>query len=276
MADEKKIESVEIPAGNSKEDLIKAGSSANKIGEGKPKQSDTQNVNLEDYVPKKTYEELQSKLTEQGSETGELREFAKSVSPLIEKLKDNEVLVEAIMGDKITVELAQAVIDGKVTVGEAEAVSEAHKEVKEELGKKEYGEASKEDVEKLVAEKLKEIDDKFGKKVTELESNMEGKEIEQKTTEFINNCPDYLEYADLVADYFKEHTNEWDVEKAYYIVKGKELTQKATKENDKNAAEAAKEMAANAAGGGSQTSGKINDKSVADELIATMKSSNAF
>ncbi len=277
MADEKKTESVN--AGNSETLISKDGPTANEMVVGKPDKSVSQKeINLDDYVPKKVHEEATSKITEQGTELGELREFAKEVSPLIEKMRENPALVEAIMTDKIDLDLAQAVIDGKVTVKEATEVAEAHEEVKKELGEKEYAKTSEKDIEKLISDKLsdklKDVDSKIEKKFNEVNVKFEGKKIEEDTAEFIKNTSDYLEYAEQVADYLKE-TGKWDVSEAYYIVKGKALTEKAIKENDKNAAEAAKDIAANA-GGGSSQSGKIEQRNIIDDLIAGGRNPNAF
>ena len=263
MTEEKKTESVvpetEKPTGSSSEGLIKEGSSPNEmnVGEGKSK------IDLENFVTKKSYEELQSKLGEQGSELGELREFTKEVAPLIEKLRDNPALVEAVMTNKISLDLAQAVLDDKIKIEEATAVAEAHEDVKKELGEKKYEKASKEEIEKLVTSKINEI-----------KAELEGKDLEKKTVDFIKDCPDYLDYADQISDYFKTHPDEWDVERVYYYVKGKDMTDKGVKENAKRAAEAAKEMAANAGGGGSQAGGKFDGRSIVDDLIAGGRNPN--
>jgi len=274
MTDDKKIESVDAGNSNNSNDLIsKDGPTANEIAGGKPDKSVSQEkVNSEDYIPKKQYDELTSKLSEQGIEVGELREFAKEVSPLIEKIRENPALVEAIMNDKIDLELAQAVMDGKVTIKEATEVAEAHEEVKKELGEKEYSKTSEKDIEKLISDKLKDVDSKIEKKFNEVNVKFEGKKIEEDTAEFIKNTPDYLEYAEQVADYLKE-TGKWDISEAYYIVKGKALTEKAVKENDKNASEAAKDIAANA-GGGSSQGGKISGRDLVDDLIAGGRNPN--
>jgi hypothetical protein len=271
MTEEKKIESVN--AGNSDNFISKDGPTANEIAGGKPNESTSQEkVNLEDYVPKKQYDEATSKVSEQGSELGALREFVKEVSPLIEKMRENPALVEAIMNDKIDLELAQAVMDGKVTIKEATEVAEAHKEVKKELGEKEYSKTSEKDIEKLISDKLKDVDSKIDKKFNEVNVKFEGKKLEEDTAEFIKNTPDYLEYAEQIADYLKEN-GKWDVSEAYYIVKGKALTEKAVKENDKNASEAAKDIAANA-GGGSSQGGKISGRDLVDDLIAGGRNPN--
>lgn len=266
MTDEKKTESVvgQQPAGNSGEDLIKAGSSPNEINsEGKPNKSESQKVNLDEYIPKKNFEELQKTLGDQSGELNELREFTKEVAPLIEKLRENPALVEAIMVNKIDLDLAQAVLDDKIKIEEATAVAEAHEEVKKELGKKEYEKASKEEIEKLITAEVNKV-----------RAEMEGKDLEKKTVDFIKETPDYLDYADQISDYFKNHTDEWDVEKVYYYVKGKDMTEKGVAENAKRAAEAAKELAANAGGGGSQASGKFAGKNPLDDLIAGGRNPN--
>lgn len=280
MADQKKSESAEVQAGSSGENLInKEGSSANEIAGGTPKKSESQKkeeINLDDYVPKKSYEELEDKLGKQGEEVGELRDFATQVAPLIERLRDNPALTEAIMNDKIDLDLAQAVLDGKVTVEGATVVAQAHEEVKEEIGEKKYAKASKDEIEKLVADKLKEFDAKIANKVAEVSSRIDNKEIEQKTTKFIENTPDFPEYADAIDNYLKENTSEWDIERAYYIVKGRVATENAKKDNAKKASESAKELAANAGGGASSQSGKVGNRDIVDSLIADSGNPNVL
>jgi len=271
MTDEKKVESANAEAGSSTKDLIEGtGSSVNEITEGKPKESESQKkeVNLDEYVPKKTYEDLEKKLGENSEEMGELRDFATQVAPLIEKLKENPALTEAIMSDKIDLDLAQAVLDGKVTVEGATAVAQAHEEVKKEIGKEEYDKLSKADIEKLLSDKLKDFDTKMASKMAEVSNKIDNKELERMTADFVKNTPDFSDYADAIDDYLKEHTDEWNIEKVYYIVKGKAETDKARKNNDKNAAEAAKEIAANAGGGASSQSGKLGGRNLVDDLIA--------
>ena len=269
MADTKNTESVapegRKPTSNS-EGLIKEGSSPNEINmsEGKSK------IDLENFVTKKSYEELQSKLGEQGSELGELREFTKEVAPLIEKLRDNPALIEAIMVDKIDLNLAQAVLDDKIKIEEATAVAKAHENVKEELGEEGYEKASKAEIGKLVENELKKHTARIDSKLAELE----GDKIETKTADFIKETPDYLDYADLVSDYFKSHPNEWDIETVYYLVKGKALSEKALQDKRTKEAEAAKELAANAGGGGSQAGGKMGGRNILDDLIAGGKNPN--
>ena len=81
---------------------------------------------------------------------------------------------------------------------------------------------------------------------------------------------------------FKHSTSEekgsdqYDITVAYEAVKGKEVISAAVKEEEAKAAEAAKELAGNAAGGGSQGGKVSEDADLADKLIASKGNPNVF
>src|SRR3990167_4171553 len=107
-----------------------AGSAGNGNGSG----SSGEAIDLSQYIPKGTYDELQSKLGEQGSELGEFRKFYQEITPLLEKLDKYPDLVEAIVADKFNDKLAKAVLDGKVKIEEVVQVQKAQEEVKKDMG----------------------------------------------------------------------------------------------------------------------------------------------
>ena len=63
---------------------------------------------------------------------------------------------------------------------------------------------------------------------------------------------------------------------AYNAVKGKALQERYKVEEAKHIAEEAKNIAANAGGGASQTTAKIEDKNVLDELMGDSKNPNTY
>ena len=113
-------------------------------------------VDLDKYVSKSTYEQLESKLGEQGNELGELRKFYQDIAPLLDKLDAAPELVEAITAGKLDGKLAKAVLEGKVRIEDAVQVQKAHDEVKKDMGNKNFEKADPETLSKLVEDKLNE------------------------------------------------------------------------------------------------------------------------
>jgi len=235
----------------------------------------------EETVPKKDYEELEKKLGENSNEVGEYRKFIDEITPLLNVLKENPEITQAIIDGKIDGNLAKAALDGKVTIQEAETVSKAHDEVKEELGQKKYDKASPEDIQKLVEEKIaqsiKKASDDIEKKAIKRESDSEAKRNFTKDFEdFTNATPDLKEYMPAIEKWFDKNPDQYDIKVAYAAVKGIALAEAEEKRKETEAAEEAKDVAANAAGGGSQTAAVINDRSIADELVAKKANPNIF
>jgi len=231
----------------------------------------------EETVEKKQYEELESKLGIQGKELGEFRDFFKSISPLLDKLDQQPELVQAIIDGKIDGELAKSVLEGKVSIKEAEIVSEANKEVKEEVGEKKYKELDPSTIEKMVSDKAKEIVSGIEKKMKDGLGEIEDlRAFENGVTDFINSTKDFPEYAEGIKKWFDENPDQDNIKIAYNAVKGEVLAKKLEEEDDKNAGEAAKNVAADAGGGASQGSTVVKDKNVIDELIAGQSNPNVF
>jgi hypothetical protein len=279
MSEEKKPESVEN-AGSSADDLIKdpiQGQEPDNSGEGAGTGESEEKVDLEKYVDKAQYEELEKKLGTQGEELGEFRSFIKDITPLMEKLEGKDEIVQAILDDKITPELAKAVSDGKVSIDDATKVAEAHKEVKKDLGKKEYEKTNPEEIEKLVSEKVDKIVDEkvtiLDKKISDSDNR---RDFEEDVKEFVKTTPDFEEYSDQIADFFKENPKQHDIRVAYNAVKGEVLSAKQIKDEETLAAEKAKELAGNAGGGTSQGATIIQEKDKVDELIGNNADPNAF
>jgi len=264
----------------SPDNLIQAGPSANGESAQAPQAQAPEGVDMSKFVPKEKYEEFEKKLGEQGKELGDWRDFYGEVSPLLDKLQERPDIVEAIMDDKISADMANAIADGKFTIKDATEVKEAHDEVKKELGKKEYSRATPEDIEKLVSEKveagIKEGLKKNSEEVNEKLTNAEEKaEFMKSVEEFVKTTEDFGTYADDINDWFEEHPDQYDVEIAYNAVKGRALSFEAAKSEEVKRAEAQKDLAANAAGGASQGKNIVKDEALVDQLIASAGNPNS-
>jgi len=248
---------------------VNAGESAQKPA------STTDDKGSQDKGPdyKSQYEELEKKFGEQGRETGELRDFFKDVSPLLDVLDENPDVVKAIMDGKLTPDLAKAALDGKLKVEEAVEVTKAHAEVKKDLGKKKYEESSTEDVEKLVESKMSEHRQSIDKRLSEAE---ELRSFEKGLDDFVSSTPDFPDYADAISQWFKDNPDQTNIKIAYDSVKGAALGAKAQSDEEKAKAEAEKNLAANAAGGASQGAQIVEDKGVVDDLISSSPNPNSF
>lgn len=214
------------------------------------------------------YKELEHKLGQQGAELGEYRQFFESISPLLEKLDKDPVLVQAILDGKIDPDLASAVSEGRVTVQAAEEVTQAHKEVKKDLGEEKYGQASAADIEKMVEERVQAMRRDF-------EERTELQEFEDRTQKFIQNTSDFVEYAEEIDRWLDNHDVS-DIEIAYYAVKGQMSEAAAKKKAEEEAGERAKEVAQNAAGGGVTAQYTEDGTSLADALISSQRNPNVF
>jgi len=218
------------------------------------------------------YTALEKKLGEQGNELGDLRNFFEEVEPLMDKLQEQPELVEAIMSGKVDTDLAQAVLSNKVKIEDAAIVTEAHKEVKTNLGNTKYKNTSSEDIEKMINEKISKVSNDFKQNIKSSEDR--GK-FEKSVERFIGETEDFSVYAKGVTEWLDKHTDIYDIETAYYAVKGKALAAEKSKENDSAMGEAAKRLAMNA-GGGSQGGKIVQDKSVVDSLISGVSNPNSF
>lgn len=267
MTDEKKEASV--TTGSAPQDAGKTGPEAEGQA-GKPgdagKTGDTQ-------ISKDQYEALEKKLGEQGKELGDYRGFVKNITPLLDKLDEQPELIQAILDGKIDADLAKAAMDGKILAEDAQKVSDAHEKVKKDMGKKEYAKAAPEAIEQQVEAKLKEVEGKFEKKLKDSEEMHNFKETVNK---FIEGTPDFKDFAEDIEKLIQDNPNIDDIELAYHVVKGKKLQAEKAKQDGVTAGEAAKNMAANAAGGASQGSQIVDNQEAVDKLIGSRSNPNVF
>lgn len=283
MSEEKKIESADN-AGSSENLVGDNPSNPNDLGgddlgkeEGKLSETGKDEINMDDYIEKTQYKEAEKKISEQGEELGNNRKFLKEISPLLDKLRDKPEIIEAIVDGKIDATLAQAAIDGKISISDANEVNQAHKEVKKDLGKKEYEKTSSEEIEKMVADRVETALSEKTKKLEGMITKSDSRrEYEDKVNVFIKNTSDYGKYANDINAWLEKHPEQYDISIAYEAVKGKEVINKASKEEEIKAAEAAKELAGNASGGSSQGGKVSEDKDLADQLIAGKGNPNNF
>lgn len=215
------------------------------------------------------YRELEQRFGQQGRELGEYRTFFESVSPLLDKLDKDPELVQAILDDKIDNALVKAVVEGKVTIGDAQVVTEAKKQAEVAAGGKEkFSGLSPEEAERLIEKKVQDVRREFEEKA-ELQS------FEAKTTQFIENTPDFAEYADEIDKWLDVH-DVTDIEVAYYAVKGQMSESAAKKLAEQEEAEWAKELALNAQGGGVTAQYADDGTPLVDKLIGGVANPNKF
>lgn len=233
------------------------GSAANA---GSPAVSQEQHANLEKVIG------------EQGKELGDFRQFFADIGPLLEKLDKNPELVTAIVEGKIDSTLAKAVMEGKVTVGDAQIVSTANTEVKKEIGAKAYKNATPEDIQKMVEEKVAAVK-------LEMEGSLKSIEdtrvFEAQVNDFISRTPDFADHAQAIDKWLDAH-DITDIEVAYYAVKGQLSEKEAIKKAQEAEGEAAKNVALNAGGGPTRVSYSSEGGNVADDLIAGRSNPNIF
>ena len=283
MSDEKNLESAE--AGSSKDvdpNAVNMGNlgestdtkpSDNSTAANKEGGTDEGTKTAETEALQEQLKNLETKLGEQGKELGDHRNFYDEISPLMEKLQSKPELVDAIMQDKISPELIKSVAEGKVSTEDAKTVTEAHENVKKDLGEKEYEKTSPEAIKKLIEEKVNEARSDFQKTLSERDQE---KNYEDKMKDFISNTSDFAEYAEDINKYVQEHPDLLDITIAYDAVKGKALQTKYKEQEEKDAGEAAKEIAANAGGGAGQNSADMSNEDLLDKLIGTTKDPNSI
>ena len=225
----------------------------------------------EETVSADQYKELEKKLGSQGKELGDLRNFYDEISPLMDKLQSKPELIDAILKDKISPELIKPVVEGTVSEKDAKDVTKAHDEVKKNLGSEKYENTSPEDIKKLIEEGVSKIRDEFNKTIQEKDSE---KDYEERMKDFMNSTSDFAEYAQGITKYIQEHPEITDLQTAYDAVKGKALQDKYKAQEEKEAADAAKDIAANAGGGSGQNTANMNKEELLDKLIGVTKNPN--
>jgi len=279
MADEQKTTVTESVSttGSSADDLIKAGptagGAAGESGTTQPQKT------AEEVVSKKDYEELASKLGEQGKELGDYRKFIGDITPLLNVLEKDSTLVQALLDGKIDGNLAKAALEGKITIQDAAAVSVAHDQVKEDLGQKKYDQLKPEEVTKLIEEKIKEGIERITKESEQkinirLSASDDRKAFESDFEDFVKITPDIAEFMPAIDKWFDENPEQFNIRVAYDAVKGRSLAEKFAKDDADKKALDQKNLAANAAGGYSQNATIVTDQSMIDKLIRPISNPN--
>lgn len=260
-------------AGEKQESAVPAGSSATSES-GSGNKTGQPEVNLDDFIPRTTYEELEKKLGEQGSELGSLRKFFNELSPLLDKLDANPEIVEAMREGKLDGTLAKAILEDKITVAEAKAVAKANDDIKKDMGEEKYKQVDPDKLAEQIMEKvsaqLSGVTSELKKEISEVKAISE---FEKKTADFIAATPDYDEYADMVTEYVSEHPEQEDIELVYHLVKGRALNAAAAAEREKANAEAAKSSAPQ----GSNSSRNVPvEENLVEKFVHLGKSANTF
>lgn len=253
---------------NSNPSAIDHAGSGKDLGSDAPRQSESNSINYEEVA-----KNLERKLGEQGRELGEYRKFFEEISPILEPLDRSPNMVRAIVNEKLNDSVALAAIEDRLVINE-EIVSKAHDDVKKQMGKKAYGEASSESIEKMVTEKIKEETNKVMETIKE---NEELRSFEKRTVDFIERTPDFADLSEDIDKWLSDHPEISDIEIAYHAVKGALSVKDASEKAEEEAAERAKEIALNAAGGSSKANFIGSDKQdVIDSLISPKSNPNIF
>ena len=217
----------------------------------------------------KNYDELATRFGTQGQELGEYRQFFQNIAPLLDKLDQAPELVQAIIDGKVDKSIAQAVMEGRVDVRDAAIVQQAATTVKEKMGEEKFNLATPEAVTKLVEAEV-------GKVRKEFEEKADLQTFQDYTQKFIEKTSDFQEYADAVDKWLDSHDVS-DIEVAYYAVKGQMSEANAKKAAEAAQGERAKEIMANAGGGGQTNSQFAPDGTpIVDQFISGRVNPNSF
>jgi len=220
-------------------------------------------------IDEKAYADLESRLGSQGQELGEYRTFFQNIAPLLDKLDQSPELVQAIVDGKVDKDIAKAVLEGRVDVRDAAVVQQAQEKVKEKMGEKAFDLATPETVTKLVEKEVSKFRKEFEEKA-DLES------FQEYSQKFIEKTKDFQEYADEIDKWLDKHNGVTDIEVAYYAVKGQMSEKNAQKVAEEAAAERAKEVMANASGGGQTAQATSDGTPIVDRYIAGRPNPNSF
>lgn len=248
--------------------LFAGGPSANNLG-GQPPAA-AQSVDPSKFVDKAEYEKLSETLGKQGEELGDYRKFLTDITPLLEELQKQPALVEQIIAGKLDQNLVTAIAEGRVEVKDAAQVAQAHAEVKKELGKN-YATLDPQAIEKMVEDKVKAVEQKLTESVEGVEDK---RKFENKVNEFIESVDDFPKYAGEIEKWFEEHPEEYDIETAYYAVKGRGTAKEEAQKAVERIAEEQKNLALNAGGGFSQGGAMKVGEDAFDSLVAPRGSPN--
>lgn len=227
------------------------------------------NVNYEEL-----YNELETKLGEQGRELGDYKTFFAGIETMLDTLDKSPDLVQAINDGKLDNSIAKAALEGKLTIGDIQMVEKAHAEVKSALGAKGYEKASVDDISKLVEERVGAVEKKMQDSLRESEDL---RAFENKVNDFVDRTPDFPTYARDIEKWLDSHNDINDIEVAYYAVKGQLSGKEAAQLAEEERAEYAKNLALNAGGGGQRSNFiEASDGEAIDRLIAPRSNPNTF
>jgi len=221
-------------------------------------------------VSEETYKQLERKLGEMGQELGNYNKYFEDIKPVLDKLAEDPKLVQAIVAGKLTPELANAALEGKLTVAEAKAIEAAQAEIKKEVGKATFEGMDPAQIEKLVGERMKLVEDKIESRLKEAEDDVE---FSKGLGGFVDAHPDFVELKDEILEWLDKHDS-LDPSAAYYAVKGELWERMAAEEARKSGAEQMKEVALNAAGGSGSRTAQIVSDDIMDSIIAPRVSAN--
>lgn len=216
----------------------------------------------------KSYDDLAARFGQQGQELGEYRQFISNITPLLDKLELAPDMVNAIVDGRLTQDMVKAVLEGRVDVRDATTVVAAHDQVKENLGDKAYEAATPEAITKLVELQVNKFRREFEEK-SDLQS------FQDYTQKFIENTPDFQEHAEAIDKWLDTH-DVTDVEVAYYAVKGQMSVEAAKNAAESASGERAKDVFANASGGGQSAQYSSDGTPLVDRLIAGRQNPNSF
>jgi hypothetical protein len=216
----------------------------------------------------KNYDELAARFGTQGQELGEYRQFFQNIAPLLDKLDQAPELVQAIIDGKVDKNIAQAVMEGRVDVRDAAIVTKAAETVKEKMGAEKFDLSTPEAITKLVQAEASKIRKEFEEK-SDLQT------FQDYTQKFIEKTPDFQEHAAEIDKWLDTHDVS-DIEVAYYAVKGQMSEANAKKAAEAAQGERAKELLANASGGGNTAQYTEDGTPLIDKLISGQVNPNSF
>ena len=130
---------------------------------------------------------------------------------------------------------------------------------------------------KFAKELVKQANDDTEKKFSQRISDSEDRrDFERDFQDYIDKNSDVVQYLPEINKWFDENPDQYRIDIAHAAVKVKVLSAQQAKSDEEDAAEAAKNVASNAAGGGSQNATMIDDKETIDKLIMGKSNPNSL
>jgi hypothetical protein len=238
---------------------------------GSPNNGPSNGAAVNGMVSEESYKQLERKLGDMGKELGDYSKYFEDIKPVLEKLSEDPKLVQAIVAGKLSPELANAALEGKLTVAEAKKIEAVQTEVAKEVGKTAFEAMDPAQLDKLVAERMKLIEEKVETRFKEAES---AAEFDKELDSFVDSHPDFVELKDQILGWLDKHDS-LDPSAAYYAVKGELWERMAAEEAKKSGAERMKEVAMNLGGSGERTAQIVSDD-ILDQFIAPISSTMGF